>query len=141
MQKLSLNAQASNEEVIDSIADAFHIGISIDDALEDGWQLQDLLTFLSLEDEGREIINDVPVFLAEFIKLTPKTAIESVIAARTRVIAQHGQLPALAESIFSVLYNAASSFGFAMDTRDGANIQVANWKTVLAGGSTIPIAS
>jgi hypothetical protein len=64
--KIIFDAEASFDEVTDSIADVFGIGIVIEKTLADGFQLTDILAAIQLEPKVREVINDFPVFIEQF---------------------------------------------------------------------------
>lgn len=119
---------ASYDEIVDSIADVFGIGITIENALKDGFQLSDLLTAVSLEPTVREVINDFPVFLAQFRALNGTTAIQAVEQAKTRTIAAYGALGKVSAFIYGFLQETSYTYKFIQDSIIDGSERLNAWK-------------
>ena len=133
MQKLNIvfNANTANyEEVVDSIYDVLRAGNIIENALSDGFQLTDLFDALKLEPIVREIIDDIPEFAAQFIRLSPDHAIAAVESAEFK-LNSGGEIGKITSFILAVLKNAASSYSFADRTYRDAQAQVEQWKLLI----------
>lgn len=132
-------ADSSYAEVKDSIIDAFRAGRIMEETLKDGFQfrMDEILKLLQTEPLLREIVNDWPVFLSEFLKLNAQTAQLAVLEAK-RVLEAEKPLGKAGSFIFGVLYNLASSYGFITTTASGFQIQKAQWEVLFAGQSPIP---
>lgn len=130
---------SSYAEVKDSMIDAFRAGRIIEETLKDGFQLRvdEILKLLQTEPLLREIVNDWPVFLSEFLKLTPQTARLAVLEAK-RVLEAEKPLGRIGSWIFGLLYNLATSYGFVTTTATEFQIQKAQWDTLFAGQNPIP---
>jgi hypothetical protein len=121
---------AGYDEVTDSIADLFEAGIAIGEAVGDGLQVTDALVAIQEYPNLKEVVDDFPVFLGQFTKLTPVTAMEALTAARDRVEAKTGPLEKIPAFIFGILFNLARGYGFAMNTYLGAKLQLEDWKAL-----------
>lgn len=130
--KITITPNAAFDEIVDSIVDVFQIGITLENALEDGFQLTDLLAAVGLEPVVREVINDAPVFLEQFKQLNPETAITAVIEARTKTEQKFGPLGKVSGMIFDFLFNTASTYGFLQSTITQGMVQLNNWKALFA---------
>jgi len=131
--QILISPNAAHEEVVDSIADVFDVAIVIGEALGDGFQwLPDIIAIASKEKEIREVINDFPIFLDQFLQLTPETALSAVGEARIKTEAKHGELPKAATFAFGILFNLASSYSYTLHTVEGGKQQVENWKNLFA---------
>lgn len=108
--KISENADSS--EVVDSVADVFQIGLTIENTLEDGFQLTDILAAVQLEPTVREVANDFPVFLAQFRQLNGSSAIAAVEEAKARTVAQFGDLGKIGNFIYDFLQETAYTYQF-----------------------------
>lgn len=130
---LILNSDADFDEVVDTIADAFRVGIAVEKALRDGFQFQDLLVAFQQEPAVREIINDIPVFLDQFGKLTPVTAVAALSEARDLVESQNGgSLGKVAGKIFDFLDEIAQTYAFIADTAQSGVVRYNAWRNLLA---------
>ena len=127
-----IKEDASFDEVTDTIADVFGAGIVINNALEDGFQLQDILAVIQVEPTIREVINDFPVFISQFQTLNGSTAITAVQAAKARTVAQFGDLGKVGTFIYDALIKIAGTFGFIEQTVVNGMIELEGWKSLLA---------
>ena len=132
MSKIVFRADGPIDEVVDSIADLFRIGITLEKTLEEGFQFVDVVALLPLEPVAREVINDVPVFLEQFRALNPRTAVEAVGLAKTRVQAEFpndfGKIPT---AIFGFLTETALTYGFVKTTVDEGTARFNAWQVLL----------
>jgi len=142
MAKQQLNiiipANAEYGEVVDSIGDAVEAGIIIEETLEDGFQFQDLLAALQVQPKVNEIINDVPVFLEQFVQLNADTAKAAVVEARNRILAQGKPMGKVTNFIIKFLYVAANNYGFALQTYQNGQTQYLLWQSLINGGEVFP---
>lgn len=126
---LIIKPNASFDEVADTIADLFSVGITLGNALEDGFQWTDLLQIAAQEPVVREVINDVPKFLEAFKQLDEFTAVQAVEAAKARSMAQFGddfgRVPSL---IYSYLLETARTYGFVRQTVQNGGAILERWK-------------
>lgn len=131
-KKLSIviRENADYSEVVDSIADGFQAAIIVGQSLADGFQLNDILVAVGQEPTIREIINDVPVFLAQFKELTPETALNAVVEARRRTEAQFGQLAGFPALVYDFLAETAKTYGFIKTTIEIGAERLEGWKSI-----------
>lgn len=137
--KILFRDNAENAEVVDSIADAFGVVFEVEKSLKDGWQLTDLLTYIKQEPTVREVINDFPVFLEQFLKLTPETATNAVQGAYTRSKAQYGAIGKYGEKFYTILLELANTYSFGILVTKAAKQQLEvgkqqleRWKAIFA---------
>lgn len=126
-------ATAPYGEVVDSLADVFRVGLTLEGALKDGFQLTDILALLPLEPVVREVINDAPEFLRQFVALTPETAVKAVNEARARVIAENAGKPIgkVGNAIFDFLLEIALTYGFVKVTATEGVARFEAWKALV----------
>lgn len=125
-------ATASHDEVVDTIADLFKIGITVENALDDGFQLSDVLTAIQLEPVVKEVVNDFPVFLAEFRKLSGSTAIMAVQLAKERTENEFGDIGRIGRFAYGFLNETAQTFSFMESTVVEGYKQLTAWKNLFA---------
>ena len=130
--KIVFSANASTEEISDSIADVFGIAYTIENALSDGFQLTDILTAIQLEPKVKEVINDFPVFLAEFKQLNGVSALMAVETAKARSLSEHGELGKIGAFVYGLLTQTATTFNFIEATVVSGINQLEQWKTLFA---------
>jgi len=126
--KITITNPSNYSEVVDSIADVFKIGITLENALEDGFQLQDILVAVQLEPVVREVINDFPVFVEQFKSLNSTTALQAVQEAKLKVTDQFGELGKVSGYIFDFLFQTAATYGFIEGTILQGITQLNAWK-------------
>lgn len=129
---------ASDEEVIDSIADLFEVGDMVEDTLEDGWQFNDLLVGLQAQPIASEIAADVPVFVEQIRKLAPARVKNAVFAARARAIQVRGKVGKITTAAGRGLLVLANNYEFAVNSFQGGQNQVLLWNTLFSGGPMFP---
>lgn len=110
--KIIIQNTSNYDEVVDSIADVFKIGIVVYNALEDGFQLQDILAAVTLEPTVREVVNDLPVFVEQLTNLTPTTAVAAISEARERIGREFPDAGKVVDTIFNILNEIALTYGF-----------------------------
>ena len=128
--KIIFAANASTEEITDSIADVFGIAYTVEEALADGFQLNDVLTAIQLEPKVKEVINDFPVFIAEFKQLSGVTALQAVEAAKARSIAEFGDLGKIGGFVYGLLIQMAKTFNFIEGTVIAGIDELNQWKAL-----------
>lgn len=140
MKKLNIKIKenADYSEVVDSIADVLEAGKIIEENLEDGFQLTDLISFIQVQPVVNEIVNDAPVFVDQFLKLNADTAKAAVVEARERIIAKGIELGKVTNKIIEFLYVSSNSYGYALETYKGGQSQYLLWQTLLNGGEVFP---
>lgn len=130
-KNLIISPNADVAQIADTIADAFSVGITIGNALEDGFQWSDLLQIASQEPVIREVVNDVPAFLAAFKNLDEATAIEAVELAKQKTLIQFGgdfgRVPSL---IYDYLLETARTYGFVRQTVENGGAILERWKVL-----------
>lgn len=136
--KIVIPVNAQYDEVIDSIADALEAGIIIEEQLSDGFQFQDLLAALQVQPKVQEIVNDVPVFLEQFMQLNPETAKAAVLEARQRILSSGRTFGKVTNFIIRFLFVAANNYGFALQTYQGGQNQYMMWQALIGGGAIFP---
>lgn len=136
--KIIIPQNAEYGEVVDSIADALEVGVILEDVLEDGFQFQDIIAALQVQPKVNEIVNDVPVFVQEFLQLNADTAKAAVIEARNRVLAQGRPMGKVTNWIVNFLFVAANNYGFALNTYQGGQTQYLMWQSLINGGDVFP---
>ena len=129
---LVIPANASTEEVTDTVADLFKIGITIENALKDGFQLTDVLAAIQLEPVVREVINDLPTFFEQFRALNGATAIAALKAARDRTESEFGSMGRIGTFIYDLLGRTAGTFAFIEGVVMEGISQLDAWKTLFA---------
>ena len=80
----SVNVESSTEEIVDTLFDVAKAIYTVESSLEDDFQLTDVLGWLALEKEGREVINDFPVFTSQLIGAVPQRVKQAVEEADQR---------------------------------------------------------
>lgn len=132
-------ANPTYDEVVDTIADVFEVGIVIDEALGDGFQpLQDIIKIASQENKIREVINDIPVFLEQFTKLDGPTAVKATLEVRDRVLRQQPQLGKVTKFILGALFLLAKGFTTIETVARDYVYQREGWGALFSGGFTFP---
>jgi hypothetical protein len=128
--KIIFDAEASFDEVTDSIADVFGIGIVIEKTLADGFQLTDILAAIQLEPKVREVINDFPVFIEQFKTLNGATALQAVEAAKARTLSEFGNLGKIGGFVYGLLIQGATTFNFVQNVVVSGIAELNNWKAL-----------
>lgn len=128
--KIAFDASASFDEVTDSIADVFGIGIVIEKTLADGFQLTDILAAIQLEPKVREVINDFPVFISQFKTLNGATALQAVEAAKARTLSEFGSLGKIGGFVYGLLIQGATTFNFVQNVVVSGIAELNNWKAL-----------
>ena len=136
--KIIFPANADYSEVVDTVADALEAGIIIEEQLSDGFQFQDIIAAIRIQPKVNEIINDVPVFLQQFMQLNPSTATASVLEARERIVKSGKKFGAVTNFIIRFLFVAANNYGFALQTYQGGQNQYLMWQSLIGGGPIFP---
>lgn len=131
-------ANASYDEVEDTIADVLTAGIIIESQLKDGFQYQDLLAVLQLNPIASEVYRDAPAFFEQFTKLNPETALAAVIGAKNRLLSQGKQLGKVTQFILNFLFVGANNYSFAIRSYQEGQRQYLLWQTLLKGGEVFP---
>ena len=134
MQKFNvlIKPNASNEEIIDSISDAFAVVYTVVDSQKDGFQFTDILTFVGQQPAIQEVINDFPIFVEQFLALNPETALDATLKARARSTARYITLGKYGEGFYNILEMVARSYGLGLNTyNEGKNVLNA-WKAIFA---------
>ena len=126
---LIIPANASYDEVVDTIADVFGVAKAVSDALQDGFQFNDLLVALQQEPVVREVVNDFPIFWAEFKQLNPTTAKAALLEASNRV----GDAGKVGSLVFDFLFEVAETYGFIERTATDGVTRYNAWRTLLSG--------
>jgi len=129
---IKFSADASVEEITDSIADVFGVAYKIEKQLADGFQLTDLLVALQVEPTIREVVNDFPVFVAEFQQLSGATALQAVEGAKQRSLAEFGDLGKVGTFIYDFLIRSARTFNFIESTVVQGIGELNQWKALFA---------
>lgn len=130
---------ASFDEVQDSISDVLEAGIIIEEELKDGFQIEDLLAVIQVQDDIREVIKDAPIFFEQFTKLTGQTAVAAVLGARSRILAQGKEFGKVTSFIIRLLFMLATSYGFVSEVYLKGRDQFLLIQTFLQGGEIFPI--
>lgn len=133
-----LNKDSKYGEVVDTLTDAIAIGIVVERELQDGFQFQDILALLQVQPIINEIINDVPVFVGEFMNLNGTTAVNAVIEARERIKAQGYEFGDVTNFIIRSLYTLATSYKFGIEAYNQAQAQVLLFQNLVRGGAVFP---
>lgn len=123
---------ASYDEIADTIADVFRVGIKIEGALQDGFQFEDVLVGLQVQPDVREVINDLPVFYAQFRQLNGATAIAAVEQAKKATMAEFGDLGKIGGFIYGFLGETAHTFGLIEDSVQRGIERLNAWNTLFA---------
>ena len=122
-------------EVSDSIADAAEVIQIVENALADGFQFNDFLAGLQAEPKVREIINDAPVFWAQFLELDGGTALSAVRSARERLINSGQPMGKIVNGFLGALFAIANNYAFAQVSFEGGKEQLEIWKLFVDGGN------
>lgn len=123
------NENAPYEEVVDTFVDVFRIGSAIEEAASDGWQWTDLLTIALQQATIREVIDDAPVFWAQFKQLSPTTAKAALKEARDKI----GQLGKVGQMAYNFLFEVAETYGFIEQTANNGITRYNAWRSLFAG--------
>lgn len=128
----------TTSEIADSLADLLEVGIVVDEAIADGFQpLADILKIATQEGKIREIINDVPVFIAEFQQLTPKQALTAIFEIRDRLQKQK-PLGKATKWILGSLYLLARGYRISDQAIDEYLYQRQGWTALAKGEFIVP---
>lgn len=128
---IKINAQTSSYgEVVDTIADILEIGMSVEKELQDGFQVTDLFAIIPETPTIKEVVNDFPVFAAEFVQLDPVTATKAIDEAANRIYL-NGNPGKVVEKILEALQLLAESYGFAFKTYARGNELLLRYKSFL----------
>ncbi|MGV6816127.1 MAG: hypothetical protein ACWA44_02520 [Thiotrichales bacterium] len=122
---------AGSEEITDTIYDVFKVAITVSDALADGFQLDDILKAIQLEPTVKEVINDFPVFLSQFVALDGATAMLAVEEAKARTIAEFGELGKVAQFAYDLLMQIARTYNFLQVSVVNGVEELNSWKSLL----------
>ena len=120
-------ANATYEEVVDSLVDVFRVANAVEEAAGDGWDWDDLFVIASQQSTIREVIRDWPVFFDEFKKLTPDTALAALSEARTKI----GAMGKVATTAFAFLDEVARTYKFIEQTAVAGIERYNSWRTLL----------
>lgn len=123
--------QADFSEVTDSIYDLLKVGSKIEAQLKDGFQFTDLIALLNVQGDINEIINDVPVFLEQFMQLEGNTAIQAIDKAAELLASQGLADGVVVRFILAALQQMAQSYAFAERTYIDAQVQINSWKALI----------
>lgn len=135
---IKFDATASDEEFVDSLDDLFQAADIIEDTLEDGWQVMDLLESVKVQPFATEIVNDLPVFLQTVAALEPQRVELGVLKARERAVKRRGQLGKVTTFIGRFLLTGAGSYQYAISTYKGGEKQYLAWTALLSGAPMFP---
>jgi len=127
-----IKANASNEEIADSISDAYGVVYEVVKSQKDGFQFADILTFVGQQPTIQEVINDFPVFAEQFLALNPDTALDATLKARVRSVARYGELGKYGEGFYNILEMAARSYGFGLNTYEEGKNVLEGWKAIFS---------
>lgn len=125
-------SNASTDEITDSIADLFSVGIVLNKELADGFQLQDVLAAIQVEPTVREVVNDFPLFISQFKDLNGVTAISAVKAAKERTLSEYGSIGKIGSFIYDALIKVAGTFSFIESVVVQGAQELEGWKSLLA---------
>lgn len=128
----------TDEEVVDTVADIFEVGDSVEDQLEDGFQWGDVLVLAAQQPRVTEIVNDFPVFMEQFSQLQPGQAKAAVIAARNRALQTRGQIGKITSLLANFLFVAANNYEFAVNTYVNGQNQYLLWNNLIRGQEVFP---
>lgn len=133
-----ITPNSSKDEVVDSIADVFEVGRAVDEALKDGFQpWSDILQLASQEPKVREVINDLDVFIEQFLELKPETALEAVLEIRDRLV-KDKPMGKVTKSILGVLFLLSKAYGTIERSISDFHFQRDGWKALAAGNLVLP---
>jgi len=136
-----IGPQSSYEEVVDSLADVFEIGRIVEDALSDGFQpLSDILKIATQESKVREVIDDIPIFIQQFLSLTPETAVRATLEVRDRLVKEK-PLGKVTNAILGALFLLANGYGTLERSVTDYYFQRDGWKALIAGQFVLPPSS
>ena len=132
MKKVNIVFQPNAEygEVVDSIADVFHVAYEFYSNLKDGFQWDDVLNLIGTRDDIQEVITDFPVFIDQFSQLNGATAVAAVQEAADRARNQNGELGSVGEFVFGLLLQLAQGFKFAEQTVAEGITQLNGWRSL-----------
>ncbi|MEL6358566.1 MAG: hypothetical protein AAFQ01_01340 [Bacteroidota bacterium] len=144
MEKLNIifTEDPSRAEVVDSLADLFQAADIAEDTLEDGWDWSDAFAVVQVQPIVAEVVNDFPVFMAQFGQLHPSIAKTAVIEARQQALTRRsGDLGRITTLISRFLLVAANNYEFAVSTYNNGQSQYLLWTTLLSGEEVFPPAA
>lgn len=131
-------ADSEFDEVVDSLADVFQVTIAVERALQDGFDIADLLVAVQQEPTVREVLNDAPIFLRQFKALTATTARNAVILAKQAVIERTGALGVFTIYVMNTLWSLADSYAVGLETIQQGQRVLNNYKAISAGVDIVP---
>lgn len=134
VKSFMLGKNPSESEVVDTTGDIIETIAVVEDQLEDGFQILDLLKIADQEDEVRDVINSFPAFLKEFKEINPELARQAVESARKRAIAKTGKLGKIADFAIDLMENTSSSYAFVAKTVADGKEQLARWDKLFKKG-------
>lgn len=128
--KIVLAEDASYDEIVDTITDVFGVGITVEEALSDGFQFEDIFKAIQLEPTVREVINDFPVFIAQFQNLTGSVAMLAVSEAYAKTKTLYGDIGKIGEFIYALLKQMAGTYAFIEATVTSGIGHLNDWKSL-----------
>lgn len=130
---------AEYSEVKDSVKDVLIAGLITEDALKDGWDWLDLLEVPKIEERIREVIDDAPIFVEEFMKLDGATAVQAVKEAAAELISEGFTFGIVTRWIINGLFLLASTYQIAEESYLRGKAQFEAFQEFFKGGDVLPV--
>lgn len=134
----ALTLGSSTEEITDSVFDVTKSIYTVESSLEDDFQFTDVLGWLSLEKEGKELINDAPVFAAQFISAVPQKVKEAVEEADRRFVQAGMTYGKVSKAFINGIYLLACWYSTGATAYQGFNQNIDLSKKLFAGQRILP---
>lgn len=134
----ALSIESSTEEITDTVFD-FAVSIeTVEESLEDDFQLTDVLSWVGLEDEGREIINDAPTFFGQLTAANPTRVKEAIAEADVRFLAAGKKYGKVSAAFMNGLYGLALWYETGSRAYTDVQTNIALSKDLFAGKRILP---
>lgn len=128
--KILIKANATNDEIVDSISDGYGVVYEVVKSQKDGFQFADILVFIGQQPTIQEAINDFPKFAEQFLALNPDDALDAVQQSRARSVSRYGELGKYGEAFYNILEMAARSYGFGLNAYENGKGILEGWQAI-----------
>lgn len=109
----------SVEDDYDTMKASFKKGlksiITVETALGDGWQINDLLVVPGVADKIRQIISDGQLFVNEFLKINGRIAVKTITEAASELVQEGETFGPVSLPVMNGLYALATTYQKAED--------------------------
>jgi hypothetical protein len=138
IKKRKLEKLATEDEIVDTAGDTYQIGYVIVRALQDGFQLTDIITFIGQQEGFTEIVNDFPIFWEALQKHKIENSEELIQKIVANIRGRLIEIKGVGVTILNGLWYAASSAEFIADVLAKAKLQIDMAGQIASGELMVP---